>query len=44
MKMLTAWDVCYATSIAIACALSHVINTALLAPFVDDPDGLLSGM
>jgi hypothetical protein len=44
MKMLTAWDVCYAASIAIAHTLSYVINTALLGPFVDDPDRLLSGM
>ena len=44
MKKLTAWDVCYAAALARGCALSYVVNTALLAPFVDDPDRLLGGM
>ena len=44
MKKLNLWDVCYAADMAIACALSYAIITALLAPLADDPKRLLGGM
>ena len=44
MKKLTAWDVCYAANMAIACALSYGIITAILAPLVREGDTMKGGM
>ena len=44
MKKLTAWDVCYAANMAIACALSYGVITAILAPLVREGDTMKGGM
>ena len=41
---LTAWDVFYATDIAIACGISYALITHLLVRFVEHNDTLLGGM
>ena len=44
MKKLTAWDICYAADMAIACALSYGVITAILAPLVREGDTMKGGM
>ena len=44
MKKLTAWDVCYAANLAIACALSYGVITAILVPLVREGDTMKGGM
>jgi uncharacterized membrane protein YccC len=40
----SAWDFFYALDMALACLISYVVITHVLAPFVDPPDALLGGM
>ncbi|WP_128970686.1 FUSC family protein [Bradyrhizobium tropiciagri] len=44
MKKLTLWDIIYASNMAVACALSYVLATALLGQFADQANTLLGGM
>jgi len=44
MKKLTTWDVCYAADMAITCALSYALITAILGPLVRDSDTMKGGM
>jgi hypothetical protein len=44
LKKLTLWDVIYAFDMAVACAISYVLMTALLGRFVDQGNTVLGGM